>query len=149
MAAMPLTPTLFLVRDQSVISEGAPTAPKCTVPDSSPSLMTLGPASFSQLVFTSTPAALACFSINPSRSISISGRNATPNCCAMVTSAISARGAVALPASIKAARPSDLSFIDLLPVLFFQPEQFLRIGAHDLPPVFLAQRRGVDPVGRV
>ena len=121
---MPLMPTLPLVFDHSVMSEGAPTVPKCTVPDNSPSLMTLGPATFCQLVLTSTPAALACFSIRPSRSISISGRNATPNCCAMVTSAISARGAVAVAASIKAARPSDLSFIDLLPVYFFSLNSF-------------------------
>src|ERR1041385_3703126 len=147
MAATPLTPTFPLVRDHSVTSEGAPTAPKCTLPDNSPSLMTLGPATFCQLVFTSMPAALACFSIRPSRSISISGRNDTPNCCAMVISDSSARETVALASNSPAARmaltfiPSSGSRRKL--------EQFQRIGAAELAPILFAQRQRVKPVCRI
>jgi hypothetical protein len=107
-----LTPTLPLVRDHSVTSDGAPTAPKCTLPERSPSLITLGPATFCQLVFSAMPAALACFSIRPSRSISISGRNETPNCCAIVISETSARAA-AVPSSNAAAAASETSFMDV------------------------------------
>ena len=96
-----------------MISDGAPTAPKCTLPDNSPSLMTLGPATFCQLVLTSTPAAFACFSISPSRSINISGRNETPNCCAMVISESSAREPVALASS----RPAATIALNLIEVL--------------------------------
>src|SRR5882762_8846363 len=128
---MPLMPTLPLVLDQSVISEGAPTAPKCTVPDNSPSLTTLGPATFCQFVFTSTPAALACFSTRPSRSISISGRNATPNCCAMVISEISAREVVADAAISSAAAIAFNLIVPSGSLLFRELEQFQRVGAPD------------------
>src|ERR1700742_3516587 len=110
--------------------------------------MTLGPATFCQLVFTSIPAALACFSIRPSRSISISGRNATPNCCAMVISDTSAR-LVAVPANSSAAAAIETNFMDASPSLFFQLEQLLRVGAADLQPVLFRQRRRVDPFDRV
>ena len=107
------------MRDHSVISDGAPTAPKCTLPDNSPSLMTLGPATFCQFVFTSMPAALACFSIRLSRSISISGRNETPNCCAMVISASSARGLEAEAARSRLAAAMVVNFIGYLGVTLF------------------------------
>src|SRR3954469_17019966 len=84
-AEMPLTPPLVL--SQSVISEGAPVAANCTLPEMSPSLMTLGPASFVQVTRTpGRPADVACFSTSLSRSISMSGKKLTPYCCATWTS---------------------------------------------------------------
>src|SRR5205823_8652 len=78
-AATPFTATLPLVFDHSVTSDGAPVEMKCMVPDNRPSFMTLGPATFGQLVFRFSMPARACFSIVPSRSMSMSGRKLTPN----------------------------------------------------------------------
>src|SRR5262245_8904046 len=88
---MPLTPTPSRVLSHSVISDGAPCEAKCMVPERRPSFMTLGPATLIQLAFTSMPADLACFSIRPACSSSMSGRKLTPYCCATVISPSSAR----------------------------------------------------------
>src|SRR5262245_49389798 len=92
---MPLTPTPSRVLSQSVISDGAPCDAKCMVPESRPSFITLGPATFTQFTFTSTPARLAVFSTSPACSISISGRKLTPYCCATVISPTSAAAGAA------------------------------------------------------
>src|SRR5215475_6961033 len=91
MAETPLTPTLSLVLSHKVISEGAPTAMNCSAPLTTPSFITLGPATLTQFSLTSpSPAALACFSTNLSRSITIRGRKLTPYCWATFTSGDSA-----------------------------------------------------------
>src|ERR1700675_687742 len=101
-AHTPLTPTLSLVFSQSVISDGAPTAMNWIAPLTTPSFITLGPATFTQLALISpNPAALACFSSSLSRSITINGRKATPYCWAMVTSLCSARAGTTIKASNK------------------------------------------------
>src|SRR6266700_1879837 len=88
---MPLIWTLSLVLSHSVASEGAPTEMNCSAPLMTPSFITLGPATLIQPTLTSLkPSALACFSTSLSRSISINGRKATPNCCATLISACSA-----------------------------------------------------------
>src|SRR3954464_13570790 len=110
--------------------------------------MTLGPATFCQLVFTSMPAALACFSIRPSRSMIINGRKETPNCCAMVISEISARAAVLTRTSAAAAIVVNFILPPTLS-LYLQRAQLQRILATDLAPRVLIDRCGVEPVGRV
>ncbi len=95
-----MTPAFVRVFSHSVISDGAPTAMNWIAPLTTPSFITLGPATFTQLALTSpSPAALACFSNSLSRSITINGRKATPYCWATVTSLCSARAGATIEAS--------------------------------------------------
>src|SRR3954453_13214671 len=72
------------------MSDGAPWAAKWILPERSPSFITLGPATFAHLAFRpARPTACPCFSMSPSRSITMSGRKLTPYCCATVISATS------------------------------------------------------------
>src|SRR4029077_8849506 len=90
------TPLIWpLVLDHNVISDGAPCAAKCKLPEISPSFMTLGPAILAQVTFSPVrPACAACFSTSACFSITISGRKLTPYCWAMVISLTSARAMV-------------------------------------------------------
>src|SRR5271169_7104608 len=102
---MPLTWTFSLVLSHKVINEGAPTAMNCSAPLMTPSFITLGPATLTQLTLISpSPSALACFSTSLSRSISISGRKLTPYCCATLISPSSALAGMATAVSDRSSR---------------------------------------------
>jgi len=99
-----------LVLSHSVMSDGAPTAMNWSAPLITPSFITLGPATFTQLTCTSpSPAALPCFSTSLSRSMIISGRKETPYCWA---TAIRFDSAAAGNASSAASAPTEMLFHD-------------------------------------
>ncbi len=101
------------------MSDGAPSAATCMVPDSSPSFITDGPATRGQSTLSlASPAARACFSTSWSRSISIMGRKATPNCWAAAISSTSARAA---PAPIVSAATAHTTYRNMIPPTLVRP----------------------------